>query len=111
MESMVRRQGVGFNHDFKTLIFELPEIVSMDFVYAKNLPGGWRDFRDYTICQKIGNAWFDAGTSLALKVPSAVIITSCNIVLNTLHPDFKELKLIAQTELIPDERIEDILKK
>jgi len=46
-----------------------------------------------------------------LKVPSAVMPESCNYVINTLHPDFRQLKIIAITDLVPDPRIEDILKK
>jgi hypothetical protein len=34
-----------------------------------------------------------------------------NYVINTMHPDYKQLELVGTTSLIPDPRIEDILKK
>jgi RES domain-containing protein len=75
------------------------------------LATGWRNYRDYYICQTVGNDWYDKGLSPVLKVPSAVLITNFNFVLNAQHPDFPKIKLVTTTELLPDERIEDILKK
>lgn len=110
LENMVRRQGVGFNDDFKTMILELPDELPIRVLDAADLPDGWRDFRDYSLCQPPGNSWYDEGTYPILKVPSAVLPASFNFVLNAGHADFKKIKLIAVTDLIPDERIEDILK-
>jgi RES domain-containing protein len=75
------------------------------------LARGWRDFADYSICQVVGNDWYDKGLSLVLKVPSAVLTTNCNYVFNSVHPDFKLIKLIDTSDLIPDDRIEDLLKR
>ena len=111
LENMVRRQGVGFNHDFKTLIIEVPDELGVQVVPPRNLPNGWRDFKDYTACQKIGNKWYDEMKLPILKVPSAVLPSSFNFVLNTNHHDFLKIKIVSITDLVPDERIEDILKK
>ena len=111
LENMVRRQGVGFNSDFKTMILDIPDDLDLQTITSKQLPAGWRDITDYSKCQPIGNAWYDAGILPVLKVPSAVLPESFNLVINTLHPDFKKIKLIKTTDLIPDERIEELLKK
>ncbi len=111
LENMVRRQGVGFNDDFKTMILDIPDEVACQTIAAAALPTGWRNFRDYSLCQSIGNSWYDDGHFLLLKVPSAVLPDSSNYVINSLHPDFKRIRLIKVTDLIPDQRIEDILKK
>ncbi len=34
-----------------------------------------------------------------------------NFVINTLHPDYAKVRIIAVTNLVPDPRIEDILKR
>jgi len=65
---------------------------------------------NYRICQQIGNEWYESRTSPILKVPSAVLPDASNYILNTLHPDFSAIKLLRVTPLIPDERIEDLLK-
>ena len=111
LENMVRRQGIGFNYDFKIMILEIPDDVKIHAINAGQLPKGWRAFTDYSKCQSIGNAWYDAGIRPVLKVPSAVLPESCNYVINYLHPDFKKIKLVKVTDLVPDERIEALLKK
>lgn len=110
LENMVRRQGVGFNSDFKIVVIEVPDDITIETIKPQNLKTGWRDFRDYTICQAIGNKWFEAQSNCVLKVPSAVIPESSNYVLNTQHPDFKRIKIIQVSDLVPDERIEKLLK-
>ncbi|AMP97776.1 hypothetical protein AY601_0835 [Pedobacter cryoconitis] len=111
MENMVRRQGVGFNQDFKTVFIEIPDDLLISTVEESKLDPDWRDPYDYSHCQPIGNKWFDDLRIPVLKVPSAVMPECNNYVINTLHPDFKKIKLIAVTDLVPDARIEDILKK
>lgn len=46
-----------------------------------------------------------------LKVPSAVMPEAFNYVINTELAEYKAVKLIDVTDLVPDDRIEDILKK
>jgi RES domain-containing protein len=111
LENMVRRQGVGFNRDFKTMILEIPDELKMQVVNSEELPEGWRKFTDYSICQPVGDAWYDEGTHPLLKVPSAVLPGSYNYVINTVHPDYSRIRLVRVTDLIPDERIEVMLKK
>jgi RES domain-containing protein len=111
LENMVRRQGVGFNHDFKTMILEIPDDLTIQTITAAELPAGWRRFTDYSPCQLFGNAWFDAAVYPLLKVPSAVLPESYNYVINSLHADYAKIKLVGVTDLTPDERIEKILKK
>jgi RES domain-containing protein len=111
LENMIRRQGVGFNQDFKTMILEIPNGLKIMLVPFKDLTSGWRKFNDYSKCQPIGNKWYDEALSPVLKVPSAVLPDAFNFVLNATHPDIKKIKLIKVTDLIPDERIDEILKK
>ena len=120
LENMIRRQGVGFNQDFKTMILEIPASafvasakaadLKIQTVNPDDLPAGWRRFTDYSICQPIGNAWYDAGIYPLLKVPSAVLPESSNYVINSTHPGFNKIKLIQVSDFIPDERIEALLK-
>jgi RES domain-containing protein len=105
LENMVRRQGVGFNDDFKIMILEIQDNLKIQTTTIDDLSTGWRDFTDYSKCQPLGNAWYDAGTLPILKIPSAVLPEAFNYVINSLHPDFKKIKLVKVTDLIPDKRI------
>jgi RES domain-containing protein len=111
LENMVRRQGVGFNKDFKIMIIEIPDSIIISSVNLFDLEDGWRDFKDYSKCQPIGDKWYDEGKVTVLKVPSAVLPEAFNYLINSEFSDYGMIKLIATTDLIPDERIEDILKK
>lgn len=111
LENMVRRQGVGFNSDFKIMFIEIPNDAVTESITESDLEAGWRDPNDYSQCQPLGDRWFGAGKALVLKVPSAVMPLSANFVINTLHPDYSSVTLVDVTDLVPDPRIDDILKK
>lgn len=111
LENMVRRQGVGFNDDFRTMILDIPDTLPVSVIDTGKLAPGWRNFNDYTKCQPLGNQWYDQSGTPVLKVPSAVLPECSNYVLHALHPDFSIISILKITDLIPDERIEEILKK
>ena len=111
LENMVRRQGVGFNNLFKIMIIKLPDVLGVSTIEAKSLDKAWRDFNDYTHCQPLGDKWFDECKTPLLKVPSAVLPENHNYIINTEHVDYKRIQLVQTTDLVPDERIEAILKK
>jgi RES domain-containing protein len=110
LENMVRRQGLGFNDEFRTLVIEIPTILKVELVNLSGLPAGWNG-RDYAACQAVGNKWYDAMRVPVLKVPSAILSASHNYILNTRHPGFNGISLKSKLAFIPDERIEDILKR
>lgn len=60
LENMVRRQGVGFNNDFKIMIIEIPDELSITSIGMSELIEGWRNFRDYSFCQILGDEWYIA---------------------------------------------------
>ena len=111
LENMIRRQGIGFNDDFKIMIIEVPVAVKFAIINTADLNEEWRDFRNYSLCQPLGDKWYDEGSTALLKVPSAVLPENYNYVINTTHPEYQKIKLIETTKLIPDPRIEEILKK
>jgi RES domain-containing protein len=111
LENMVRRQGIGFNKDFKIMFIEIPDNTKIATIDVAQLEVGWRDFHNYSKCQPFGEIWYKESKALILKVPSAVLPESFNYVINSEHADYTLVKLIAITDLVPDERIEDILKK
>ena len=45
------------------------------------------------ITKEIGNTWYTANKNLLLQVPSAIIISENNFIINTLHDDFKKVKI------------------
>jgi RES domain-containing protein len=111
LENMIRRQGVGFNDDFKIIVIEIPDKTEITILNTDDLKSGWRDHNNYSECQEHGNQWYNENKTLLLKVPSAVLPQSFNFVINTSHTDYKKIKLVGVSDLIPDKKIEEILKK
>ena len=63
----------------------------LEVVEASALPAGW-DARPYTaVSQAVGDAWLDEERSLALRVPSVVVPSEWNVLLNPAHPAFSEV--------------------
>lgn len=111
LENMVRRQGVGFNDDFKIMIIEVPDKLATTVINHGDLKDGWQDFKNYSHCLHLGDQWYQQQESAILKAPSAILPVSFNYVINTEHEDYKHIKLLDVTDLMPDKRIEEILKK
>ena len=59
----------------------------------KRLPTNWRLYPAPPELQLIGDEWVKAGRSAVLKVPSAVIATDANCLLNPRHPDFPSIRV------------------
>ena len=73
--------------------------VPTDSVLAQlELPSDWKErpYRDSV--RQIGDRWSKERKSLALRVPSAVCETECNMLINPEHPDFAKLRL---DQLVP----------
>lgn len=65
-------------------------MVSVD---AGSLPTDWREYPSPPALQAIGDNWIDAGRSLVLKVPSVIIPSESNFLINPAHPDFASLRI------------------
>ncbi len=110
LENIIYRTGIGFNNDYKIMVIYHPE-EHIEQIITSNLPKDWRSMESYDQLQKIGDSWYDEQRSLCLKVPSSILPDNYNIIFNTTHPEFKNVKLIDVLDYEPDERLEKLLKK
>ena len=109
LESMIRRQGVGFNEDFKIMFLEIPKDLSISTIDPASLSPGWDEIRNHSVSQELSLSWYASLQAPVLKVPSVVLPHSFNFIINTEHKDFNKIKIIDLTPLVPDPRIESIL--
>ncbi|NUS38639.1 MAG: RES domain-containing protein [Lysobacter sp.] len=70
-----------------------------------NEPSTWcaRPYREEV--RRVGDDWIRSRRSLGLRVPSAVCMDECNVLLNPEHPAFAALELMALRPLAIDERL------
>lgn len=83
---------------------KIPYSMKISSLEMKNLGKKWRRQKSKT-CEDIGKKWFDENETAVLKVPSAIIPEEFNYILNTRHPDFKNIKFCKSQVFIIDERI------
>jgi RES domain-containing protein len=62
-------------------------------ITTKQLPINWQEYPAPSILAEIGESWIDSNESLALRVPSAVVSSSHNYILNCSHKDFRKVKI------------------
>jgi RES domain-containing protein len=104
LENVVHRSQRGLGGLFKILVIEVPDDLKTEITEKKLLPEGWNRFDKYRVCQEIGSAWFISGKTAILKVPSVLVPQEYNYILNTLHPEFKSIRLVDAEEFNFDSR-------
>ena len=60
---------------------------------VSSLPHGWRAYPAPPELQMIGNAWLTSRETAVLRVPSVVIDTEFNYLLNPAHPNFSSITI------------------
>jgi RES domain-containing protein len=60
----------------------------------RRLPGNWRSYPAPPELQLIGDEWVKNGTSAVLEVPSAIIGTDSNYLLNPRHRDSRAIRVM-----------------
>jgi RES domain-containing protein len=105
LENVVHRGAEGLQAPFKLMRLEIPDQVLIEEVPPAMLPAGWQQVTSYPQCQEIGSAWYQLRRSAVLKVPSAIIATEANYLINTSHPDFELIKLLSTEDFVFDPRI------
>lgn len=66
---------------------------------------GWDAPIETTASTDIGDVWFDARASVALRVPSVVIRGETNLLLNPEHPDFGQIVIHPPEPFLFDVRL------
>ncbi len=90
--------------DLDILSIEIPDD-SITVLTPNDLPPNWHQFPAPTVLSDIGKNWVDEGKSLALKVPSSIIHSAYNIILNCKHKDYHRVKIISQKKFYFDSRL------
>lgn len=89
---------VSFNIIPKKLVsveIDLPDTLNTKTIYENDLPADWNRFPAPRICATLGDEWITSLSSPVLIVPSAIVKTKneFNLLLNPLHPDFREIEV------------------
>jgi RES domain-containing protein len=94
LEHLVHAGGIRLPTDTVAIPVDIPARISVERIEAARLPRHWRqDFPMPRELQAVGDAWVKRKTSAAMEVPSAIVPSECNYLLNPAHADFKLVKI------------------
>jgi len=82
--------GVMGLRDFMLSCFWLDPKSDMDEIKPENLPIDWQNYPPSLDCAKVGDDWIKGFQSLLLKVPSAIVPSEHNILINPLDPKLQK---------------------
>lgn len=109
LENLAHRSGVAMVNDaFAITIFHIPEKIRMTVYTEKELhalSGTWYGHTQYALTQELGDQWLQQNDAAVLKVPSAIIHTEFNYLINPRHPDSNKIKIDRVVPFAFDERI------
>lgn len=86
---------------YRLMKLHAPDHLAVD--QAGDLPPGWLERPDLT--RAIGDRWLHAASAPLLRVPSAVVPETFNVLLNPAHPQAKQVKLTHLSEHAIDRRL------
>ncbi len=69
------------------------------------LPDGWDAIPHTSISQAIGDKWVASRSSVALRVPSVIVQTEYNVLLNPQHLKFAAVTTIGVIDALIDKRL------
>jgi RES domain-containing protein len=75
---------------------------SIDRIKTRELPPGW--MADWSITQQIGDEWLTSRRTLLLEVPCVLAPETWNVLVNPLHSEASELKIVDVIDHPLDER-------
>ena len=70
---------------------EVPDALPVLTIRDEDLPPDWRTAMAPESTKNMGTLWAKSKATLVLSVPSAVVPTERNYILNPRHPDFRAI--------------------
>jgi RES domain-containing protein len=88
---------------YRLLKLRAPATLVVEELLPVDLPDDWTEQTDRT--RAIGNGWLHAGRSALLRVPSAVVPETFNVLLNPGHANAGKLEVVQVSEHAIDPRL------
>ncbi len=90
--------------NYKLVQIEIPDD-SIEELTVTDLPKNWKHYPAPTEITMVGDEWINSNRSVALKVPSCIVPTAYNYVLNCSHSYFRKVKIIDISPFKIDNRL------
>ncbi|HEX7862625.1 MAG TPA: RES family NAD+ phosphorylase [Verrucomicrobiae bacterium] len=104
LEVRVHIDKTSLGKRYKGIAFHFDENLMKIFSF-RDLPKNWREEPPPRALQEIGASWVKAAESVILAVPSVIIPTELNFLINPRHPKFTKIKIGEATDFAFDQRL------
>ena len=105
LENVVHRSQLGMSDNFSVLTIEIPDGIRILHQHLKELPENWNTFELMHITQGIGDKWVKDNKAGILRVPSSIIHSEFNYLINPAHADFSKIRHLKTEPFVFDDRI------
>ena len=105
LEQFVQLGDEGQNIKFLCFRVDIPKELKISEIDVNSLPADWRETPAPDSLKKYGAEWLAQAETAVLKVPSALISSEFNFILNPRHPDFQKIIIGAPEEFCYDPRM------
>jgi RES domain-containing protein len=79
--------------DLVSVTAEIPDSLRVTTIRVEDLPARWRRYPAPEELAALGTDWAARRTSAALRVPSAIVPSEHNYLLNPAHADFARIRV------------------
>lgn len=93
LEQLVHLAPEDSGLSFVSFRVEIPDSVHIDLLAPRDLPPDWREEPVPASTMNLGTDWVKKRSGLALKVPSVIVPSEFDYMLNPLHSDFSRLNI------------------
>ncbi len=105
LECLVHFSNQTLPDDYVYLTITAPKSIKIETIDPAALPSEWWEEDPPVSTQALGSEWLQSKSSVLLRIPSAIIPTECNYLLNPQHQDFSRLSLAAPIKFRFDPRL------
>jgi len=104
LEVLVHLKASQFLPSYRLASADVPDDL-VEALAPTALPRGWRQSPPPAATAAIGDAWVTAATAAVLAVPSAVVESERNYLLNPAHPELARIIVRAPERFVFDPRL------
>lgn len=92
LELLVHADPALLPNDLVAIPADIPDTLRIESLAERDLPRDWRRYPAPEALAERGTEWVRAARSAVLSVPSALVPTERNFLLNPAHPDFRKIR-------------------
>lgn len=105
LEQLVRIDPDEIPSDFVSIAIDIPETLAMTHISLNGFPQDWRNPEQLPWFRNQGDHWLDKQETAILKVPSVIVTDEMNVLLNPMHSDIKQIKVLESKPFAFDTRL------